>query len=462
MTEFTSGIVKSVDSKETIVETVGGEIIKIPRFFGEAPAKGTVVTIDDTSSGPKLFLSPPATKITDVKRYMNFYAVEADGNLPSEPIKQAKLETTPDVQQEIGQFGAFNFADTPAGARTLNAGNGNMVFASPTAAGIVTSCESKMIVRDNGTAELVTPHFMGLMGRTVIVSSFQEDLSIEIDITTELSSGGADDLQLIKKKIADLVVGENGVGPVTYEDAFAVEAISGPNGPFIETFGLHLAELLMTFKWSRLKYTGSEKNFHEVFGELGMFDSLYIYCLECINADNVASLEIFLSPGLTFPEPVDVNVPSCEVNVTGTITGLNATFNGDQYTAYAASMTLRNGTTIEYALAKRVYALSHGVMAKAAWSSSDNHAVYAETFHANIDRIAFPDLTISPNTPGFCGTPVSVPTITWGGDFNLNILGNASIVADGNATFYGGSKVIIGGGTKGIQVDNTGSSAITL
>ena len=462
MSSNIGAIVTKITKDATTIVTEHGHEVELPRYFGESPAVGTAVVLDMSGGGHgQIYTTPPISKVGTTKRYMNFYAVEEDGNTPDQQPKQKDMKTAENQTTNIAPYSPFGFADTPSGARTMAAGNGNMVFAGPTSAGIVTSCESKMIVRDDGTAELVTPHYMALLGRTIVVSTFHDNITIEIDINTTEASGGTAGIDDIKNKIADLVVGEDGP-PITYEEAFEQSVTGDSNEAFFRMFGLHLGELLLTFKWERLKYRGSEKTFHEVFGGLGSFDTIYIYCQNCYGKDTIASVEFFLKPGFNNNSPVAVNVPSCETDVHSTIMPINAYFNGEEYEAYVVNMTLKSGSTIEYALAKRVYALSHGIIAKGSWTSAERHALFADNFHANVDTIAFPSISVIPNAPGYCGASVGMPTITWGGDFTLNVLGDASIAASGTASLYGAAQAIIGGGTKGILVDSTGSSAITL
>ena len=456
-----AGIVKKVDDVGITLSMESGGEMTVPKNFGESPKEGDVLMVEHSSGAPVLYSMPPVSRVGTIKRYMNFYAIEKEGNVPDLKPRDKNLSADAAPDTPIAPFSPFSFADTPAGARTLAAGNGNMCFAGPTSAGIVTSCESKMIVRDDGTAEIVTPHFRGMLGKTIVVSSLHDNLAIEIDISSDESSGGVYDINSIKNRIANLIVGKDGPA-ISYEEAFA-KSIDGSNlQPFYNLFGLQLAEVLLTFKWERLKYHGSEKVLNEVFGEIAMLASAYTYCQDCYGEDVIGEMEYFLSPGMDNSDGVYINFPSCESDVYDTVMGVNAYINGDMYEVYALNMTLKDGTTIEYSKKKRIYALSHGIMAKGSWNSAKKHALYSDDFHANVDAIAIPDLTISSNALTYCDNRIGMPSITWEGDFNLNVLGDASISATGANTIYGGRNAVIGGGTRGIYVDNTGSSAITL
>jgi hypothetical protein len=456
-----SGIVQSISKRYIEIETEFGNTIKVARYMGSMPSINQAVIIDYTGSVVQIYPAPVISDLTALKRYLNFYAIEGESDAPATEIQEGDTGGV-DRPDKAGQTSPFYFADMQLGGNAVSAGNGNVAFAGPTAAGIATSCESKMIVRDNGTAEIVTPHLMALYGRTIVVSDFNAGIHIEIDITSERSSGGAEHIQAIKTKVIEAMQGtsDSDKGPMTYELAFE-DAIGEDGDPFVEMFGLHLGELLLTFKWERLLFRGNEQAFHEIFNSLGHFDSAYVYCGDCYGRDVVSSMELFLLPGNGDFDRAKVNVPACET-ANSDVLQINGFFNGEPYTIYAMNMVLRNGEMIEYTENKRSYSISHGIMAKKSWVSAEQSGLYAENFHANIDTIAFPDLNISPSAPGFCGGSVGIPSITWGGDMSLSVLGDFTVSASGSATMYGGTQAVLGGGTKGIRVDNNGSSAITL
>jgi len=459
-----SGRVKSVTEGETVIELDNGHELTLPRYLGESPRRGAAVVVDFSSGDAQIFPAPPLMKVSKQKRYMNFNAVEKDGTKPTVEPEQKPMkrgEGKKDVQ-EIAQYSLFGFADTPYGARTLTAGNGNLCFASPTAVGMATSCSAKFIIRDDGTSEFVTPHYMALEGRTIVISSFHDNLKIEIDISSSKLGKSPIDFTDLKEKLANFMVGKDIVEPMTYEEAFLAVSGSAPEAAFLQMFGLHLAELLVTFKWERLLFRGNEQTFHEVFGSVSSLDAMYQFCQDCYNTDSVAELEVFLIDGLPDDPTEEVNVPSCEDKTYGTIGSMGAVVGQDFFEIFALNMTLKDGTVIEYNRAKRVYSLSHGIMASHQWTSSNKGAIYCDNYTVNIDSLAFPDLTVSPSAEGFCGGTIAIPTITWGGDFNLNVLGDASITAAGDTLLYGGGRAIIGGGSKGILIDSSGSAAITL
>ena len=457
-----AGIVKKVgDEGITLSMENGGEMI-FPKNFGESPKEGEVLIADSLNGSPVLYSMPPVTRVGTIKRYMNFYAIEQEGNTPDVTVQDKEMSiANNDNSIPIAPFSPFSFADMPAGARTLTAGNGNMCFAGPTSAGIVTSCESKVIVRDDGTAEMATPHFRAMLGKTIIVSSLHDNVSVEIDINNSESSGGVHDINSIKNSIAKLIVGKDGPAK-SYEEAFAKSIEGSELQPFYNLFGLQLAEVLLTFQWERIKYHGSEKTFNEVFGKIAVFESVYLYCQDCFGKDVVGELELFIHPGMDDDKSVTVSFPSCEQNVYDTVMGINAYINGDQYRIYALKMTMKDGTIIEYSKKKRIYALSHGVIAKGSWNSAKRHALYSDNFYADVDAIALPDLTFSSKASTYCGRRVGTSSITWDGDFNFNVLGNSSFSASKANTIYGGKNAVIGGGTRGIYIDNDGSSAITI
>ncbi len=429
--------------------------------MGSMPSEKQAVILDFTGAVVQVFPAPVITNFSALKRYLNFYAIEGETTAPPTEMQEGDTSGT-GASDSAGQTSPFYFADMQLGGNAVSAGNGNVAFAGPTAAGIATSCESKMIVRDNGTAEIVTPHLMALYGRTVVVSDFNAGIHIEIDISSEKASGGAGHINGIKTEVITGMQGGAGGegGPLTFELALAA-ALGEEGDPFTEMFGLHLGELLLTFKWERLLFRGEEKVFHEIFNSLGHFDSAYIYCGDCYGRDAVSSMELFLLPGNGNFDRATVNVPACET-ANPDVLQINGFFNGEEYTIYAMHMVLKDGEVIDYAERKRTYSISHGIMAKKSWVSAEQSGVYADNFHANIDTIAFPDLNISPNSPGFCGGTIGLPSITWGGDMTLSVLGDYTVSAAGSATMYGGTQAVIGGGTRGIKVDNTGSSAVTL
>lgn len=302
MSKSFAAIVKKIKKDYIIVETVVGGKMKIPRFYGEAPMIGDTIIVDMTGGGAgRIYSAPSIAEVGEQTRYLNFYSIEDDGNEPDVKLSGGDLQlgnSETAKKTKIAPYSPFGFVDLPAGSRTMDAGNGNVIFASKTSVGMATSCQSKMIFRDNGTAEFATPHFMGLIGRTVVVSTFQDDLSIEIDISTKESSGGTRDINTIKNSIAKLVIGEDG-DPISYEEAFEQAVTGSQNEQFYRIFGLHLGEILLTFKWRRFKYIGSEKVFHEVFSTLGMFDTLYQYCLDCYGKNNIVMMEFFLKDNTT-------------------------------------------------------------------------------------------------------------------------------------------------------------------
>jgi hypothetical protein len=444
-----------------VIKTETSSLITVPRFFGEAPPIGSVVIMDSTGGDIQIYSAPVVSKIRKIKRYMNFYASEKDSNLPDSQPAQAEIQKQGAKSSDIGPMSPFGFADTPYGARPLAAGNGNMLFAGPKSVGMITACDSKFIIRSTGTAELSSPHMMSFTGRTVSVNAFHDNLSIEIDINPSLSSGGLLTLPALKDRIAASVTGET-LPMMTFEEAFELHVSGDPYEAFYRLFGLYLAELLLTFKWERIAYRGNETTFQEVFSQFTVFQTIYIYCPSSYNNDEIASFEMLMAESYDQADMESLVTPSCEGDVIGYVAPVNAYVNGDEYRATQLTIRLRNGTTIEYAKKKRLYSLSHGIMAVNGWVSNKKSASYSLSHEINIDSISFPDITIMPNSTGFCGGGFGVPTITWGGDFLMNTLGSMTTTASDTIMMHGATAITIGGGSKGILVDSSGSSAVTL
>jgi len=452
-----SGRVTGITESSITVLTEYSNEIDVPRYMGISPQMGQAVVLDLSMSYPQIYPAQAIAKLSSLKRYLNFYAISGENTVP-EPTAKGKADANGVGQEDkYGQTSQFFFADTQLGLDSVKTGNGNIAFAGPTAAGIATSCESKVIARDNGTVEIVTPHLMALYGSTIVIDNFSAGIHIEIDITTARSAGGAGDIEAAKKSVVSMMSGDEEGGSRTYEMAFAdLEA-----DPFIKMFGLHLGELLLTFQWSRLLFRGQESVFHEVFDKYGTFDSVYAYCGGCAGENRIKSMEFFLMPGAGNLERAHVPIPPCS-NASSDILQINGFFNGEEYSIFAMNIVMSDGGVVEYSANKKTYSLEHGIIAKKSFVSSDYAGVYSNAVHVNVDSIAIPEINISSSTPGYCGGSVGIPSLTWGGDMTISVMGSFTVSATEDATVFGGSSAIIGGGTRGIRVDSTGSSAITL
>ena len=471
------GIISSISDANVIVTTDLGDTITIPRFFGETPKNGTAVQVDFSTGSPKIYSTPVIALIENVNQYLNFYAIEAENGVPStsDAVGTSAMPSAKKTS-DYGPFIPYSFVDTPVGAQTLVAGNGNIVFGGPTACGMATGCDNKVVVRHTGEMEMVSGHFIALQGRTVIVSNFQANLGIEIDIINVDSGSGAGKFDGIKTAIAKSILGTEGEtdpatgettvtakDPMTYEEAFD-EAVGDDhdNGAFLRMFGLHIAEILVTVQWERVRFRGDEKTFQEVFSGIASFQNYIGYCTGCYNSGKIKEMEFFVSAGDSNSEGASVVVPQCEEQVADTIYELNAEINGEQYTVDAMNIVLGGGTRIEYVAQKRVYSFSHGVIAKKSFTSADQQGVFSNKLHVDVDKISFSNLSFDEGVPDFCGNSTGLPTIYWNGNFALSISGTASITSVQKLVLASSVETLIAGGTRGIKIDSSGSTAVTF
>jgi len=227
---------------------------------------------------------------------------------------------------------------------------------------------------------------------------------------------------------------------------------------------LHLSDVLLRFKIERIRFTGNPKVFREIFGRRGDLDNVFHYLVGNDSiSDTVSSLEIFMTSGpTTSAPPVRVSVPSCEYNVQSEIKPLSIMWNGDEYNIYSMNMVLKNGDTIEYGSNKRAYFLHYGTMADGVWESANKAGTFVSRLHMDIDQITFPDITISASAKTYCEGTIGLPTITWNGSMQLNILGELLVSATSDIGIYSGTTAVVGGGTRGISIDSSGTTTITL
>ncbi len=469
------GLIAVVTPQEVIVETELGELVTLPRYFGETPPVGAAVRLDFSSGAPKIYSTPPITKIEKVDRFLNFYAMPGEG-IPVEVDSRAGEAKMRDKVAKYGPFVPYSFMDTPIGARTTVADNGNMSFTGPTAVGMATGCGNKVIVRHKGQMEVVTKHFVALQGRTVIVSSFEQNLSIEIDILRAPVETKID-FKKIKNEIAKEMLGKEesidpktekpvpAVDPKTYEDAFdlltkGAESFSHP--AFVKMFGLHLAEILCSVEWERVRFRGDEKTFIETFDGIADFSGYEGYCTDCYNSGKIRELEFFLTREESTKVPASLNIPRCENQVADRIYEMSATINDTQYSVSALNIVTSDGTRIEYVSQKREYSFSHALVAKKSFVAADQQGVFSNRLHVDVDKISFSNLSFDNGVPDFCGNDTELPVIYWNGDFLLSVSGSLTMGAEGALTIASSVQSILAGGTRGIKIDSSGSTAITF
>ncbi len=471
-------IVTAVTTVDIIVETEIGDPMTLPRYSGETPAVGSAIRIDMTTGVPKIYSTPPVSTMEKVDRFLNFNADSKEAAAVEVPDKTG-TSALEGVTPSFGPFTPYSFLDTPVGAKTVAAGNGNLLFAGPTAVGMAVSPSAKMILKDNGAMEIVTSHFVSVQGRTVLVSSFRENLSIEIDILN-VDVESKVDFSSIKKVIAEDIMGEDAgkdkdgkptaaVPPLTYETSFKKrlkDTKSFKHPAFIKMFGVHIAELLCSVQWERVRFRGSEKTFRETFAGIAMFDSYIGYCKECYNTEIVKELEFFVVPtgDIKTPAkaPASVFVPACEEQVADKIYELAATINDEMYTITAMNIVTSDGTKIEYVARKRVYSFSHGILAKKSFTSADQQGVFSNNIHIDVNQMSFSNLNFSTNTTDFCDNDTALPTINWDGDFVLSVTGSLSMASTEEMTLASAIETVLAGGTRGIKINSAGSSAITF
>ena len=132
------------------------------------------------------------------------------------------------------------------------------------------------------------------------------------------------------------------------------------------------------------------------------------------------------------------------------------------YNVASMIMNLRDGSNIQYSSRERKYSLSSGTMACHSWISGNKTATFSDSHQVDINNMSLKDITVNGGEEGFCGEASTIPVVTWGGDFTMNILGSLMMSAGENGYIHAGTSLVIGGGTKGIYIDSTGSSATTL
>ena len=471
MSTIMDGIIQSVSPSAIVVVTELGEVLTLPRSVGETPPSGTAVRIDFSTGSPKMYSTPPITEIGKVDRYMNFYA------LPENPAPEVEVKITPvsmgSKTSTYGPFTPFGFVDTPIGARTIMANNGNVCFSGPTAVGMAVSCNTKIIAKQSGQIEFVTPHFTALQGRTVVVSNFKSNISIEIDIVNAESKSKVSFEEIKKSIIEDMLGAEAGkdentgaptpaINPKTYEKSFEERVKDFQHEAFASMFGLHLAEILTKVQWERVRFRGDEKTFNEVFSGIADFNSYQGYCNECYENGDIVEIEFFLVPGDVQNDGASIRTPQCEEQVATEIYDVVATINEEQYAVTAMNINMRSGTRIEYVAKKRVYSFSHGVIAKKSFVSADQQLVMSNSLHVDVDKISFSQLSFDNGVPDFCDNNTNLPSIYWNGDFLLSVSGSLAMASVGNLSLASSVQSIIAGGTRGIKIDSSGSTAITF
>lgn len=465
-------VIETITGENIVLMSDVGDYITLPRNSGETPPVGSAVQVDFSTGSPRIISSNPISKMEKVDRFMNFYALPKENPAPDVPTV-AGVASMGDKEAAYGPFTPYSFMDTPVGAKTVIAANSNMLFAGTTAVGLALSCDNKLVAKNTGEMELVTSHFVSLQGRTVILSSFRDNISIEIDILNEKSATEVDFVG-IKEKIIKAMVGTEksvdpttkvvtkAIDPLTYEEAFDANYKEFEYHAFLKTFGLHIAEILTLFRWERVRFRGDDKVFNEVFSGIVDFQAYIGYCKECHETGDIMEMEFFLIQGYEGDDSAIIRVPYCEEQVADAVYPMAATINEEPYIVTAMNINMRSGTRIEYVAKRRVYSLSHGIISKKSFTASDQQGVFSNKLHVDVDKISFSDLSFDNGVPDFCGNDTYLPAIFWNGDFLLSVSGSLSLASVEDLTIASTVQSIVAGGTRGIKIDSSGSTAITF
>jgi len=447
--ESVEGIVEAVTGNSITIETEQGIALTLPRFYGEVPNPGTAVVISYSEGGPQISIKAPVTKIASIDKFLNFnmfsFSVKT-GNVGAEGLSEASDTPSNNVP--------FSFIDTPIGSKTIIASNGNVSFAGPTAAGIAVSCENKLILRDTSEMELVSPHFVSMQGKTIIVNSFKYDLMVEIDISRNAVESEIDFIS-IKEEIAKKILFGLDEKFYTYEEALedSYDLFEYPG--FLNLFGLHLAEILCVFSWERLKFSGNDMVLSGVLDGIAEIKGFQDIARCDFGDGKIRSGEFWFTPkpegdtGLNFAAVV---IPTSSVDLKGKVQECILKRKGEVKSVYAYNLTLSNGTIIEYKARAREYSFDTASVSDRISVSSRETGSYHRRAHSEIEQMNFGKLVIGDYI--FDAVDTLHSSVEFQSDFELSSTGKLS--------FSSAVELFLLGQGRGLRIDGEGSTAITI
>jgi len=441
------GIVANVTKDKIDIELETGTGITVPRTQTVPFSCGSAVIVDMTSGYPVVEEAPPITSMESVNMFMNFY--------PPSDIDIENVNTS--VEDNETSFGVnkSKFLDIPEGAKTLQSSGTPLVFASKTSAGHAVTCESKMISRSGTNAsEISAPVISMMLGRTIYVSNFFGNYTVEVDFSNVPVTGNqAQQVEAYSKIITNDML-NNGK---TYEEAFesAVEGSSAKG--FLETFGLFAAETLLTYTITRIKFSGDMNSLNEVFQGISGLDAIIGYAFDSSTGtlSDISSFEMELTPGDAGGGGIQLAVPSCETT-SGVLYPITVIFGNKLYTITHLKMMTNDSRIVEFYKEKVTYAFKHGELIMNRWSSSQKNMLIAENMHSSVQNLAIGTIRLGSST-GYCGEQLNSSNILVTGDFNMNATGYMSFLSDETISLTASESIVLTGGTNTVIFDAGGS-----
>ncbi len=381
-------------------------------------------------------------------RYLNFpLEPETDEEALNRPTKDL-LES----RQRFITHSPYSFRDVPAGSKTLEAKNGAVVIAGESMSGIVMTASNKILLRDDNSMEIVSPHSVTMLGHTVTVSSFSEGFTLEIDLVDTGKIGKSSIAPFIEAVHALVKEG------MIYSEAYR-QVIGDAGGPLvniINLFGLHIADIVMASKWTRIKIIGNVEHVESSYfsggpiniSELGYYTSSLAKC---------SYLESFLTKPKSRSSFDILSPPKCW-DMKSSIIGIRIKTEDGEREVSSAIMHLSSGRVINYSQEEMSYFERSAVVGKEIFTSGHTHKSSALVFHRDHETELMAEIRIGSSGSSLCGQPINFARLVFTEDANILIEGDLSLSAQGKILMQSPSTARIMAGGKGLLVDDSGVS----
>jgi len=454
-------IITDVTSSHIAFDFASGSSAIVPRFYGEPPKPGDVMLVDVSNGTPIFHPMPPLATIESARFFMNF------GKISSASYAQENSQIDGKPSESMALMTPLGFADLPVGSETIMAPNGNVVYASDGSVGMAVSNLGRLSFFDGGKCELIAKNFVSLTGNKAIASNFEHGYHFEIELMpTHSKSVGK--LEELKQAVAELMIegasskdGKNKT-PLQYDEALREVAKGSDAAALIEVFGLGVADVLLSFKISKIRFIGNMKVFQEVMSAGGgdVLISIVGYVSEGV-IDNIREIEIYLTPGSFSYMEGSAPVPPCS-GANPNLYSPNGTWAGEEYTISYGKIIESNGRIVTFTKDSIEYAMQHGVVAKKNWVAAEQNQLSATESVLDVASLGIHSLNFSGGASDICGVPVALPgSVTWDGQFKFFATGDITMITSGTMAIAGQDSYVYGG-SKGLHVSSSGTETVSV
>jgi len=423
-------------------------------FSGDSrPAVGdTIIT-----GGPLGYTMVDAISATEPKfRYMNF-------SKPEESAPESTQNSSSTVGEGNIKFATHatnSFRDIPAGTKMLEAKNGALVMAGEVMSGIAMTSSNKILLRDDNSMELVTPHYTALLGQTAVMSSFSEGFGIEIDMSPQsAATQNASPIQPLINQIHTRVKAGESYGTASKD---VIGSSTGKTRAMVDLFGLHIADILCKAVWSRVKLTGRVGHaVTKYFSFQGLdFNQVGYYNDSSHTHAAAVSVEFFLAGSSARSFSSIKGTPPC-YGMQDTMVGLEAETPAGIRVVTSLISYLETGDVITFATKLTSYVETQAIATRDLFISAVTHKSSATTFHRDHTAELFTDLVIGASGTGLCGQSVSFASLSFAGDTTIVVEGELNLLTHGDMTMQSPTKAKIIAAGRGLLIDSSGVSTVS-